>query len=159
MTDREVHLLPESVWNTTIDVNLTGVFHVCKSTVATILEGGHRASVVIIGSPTGYFGGELGHHAYSASKGGLVGLGRVMANEYIGRGIRVNLVWPGLIDTPMNEFITSDAAVFDREMAQIPSRRPGRPGEIASMVRFLLSDEASYCVGGIFTVDGGLTSV
>ena len=147
IADREVHLLPEDIWSRTLGA------------VATIIEDENPASIVIIGSPTGYFGGELGHHAYSASKGGLVGLGRVMANEYIQREIRVNIVWPGLIDTPMNEFITSDAAVFEREMSQIPRRRPGRPAEIAAMVRFLLSDQASYCVGGIFTVDGGLTAV
>lgn len=71
----------------------------------------------------------------------------------------MNIVWPGLIDTPMNEFITSDQAFLERETAQIPRRRAGRPSEIAAMVRFLLSDQASYCVGGIFTIDGGLTAM
>jgi NAD(P)-dependent dehydrogenase (short-subunit alcohol dehydrogenase family) len=143
----------------TLGVNLTGGYLACKVAVGAMVAGRNAASVVIVGSPTGYYGLELGHHAYSASKGGLLGLGRVMANEYAPLGIRVNVIWPGVIDTPLNDFIAEDAANLEAELARIPQRRMGQAHEIAAMARFLLSDEASYCTGAVFTVDGGLTSI
>lgn len=157
--DAAVHELGQGVWERTLGVNLTGGYLACKVAVGAMLAAGDAASVVIVGSPTGYYGLELGHHAYSASKGGLLGLGRVMANEYAPLGIRVNVIWPGLIDTPLNDFIAEDTASLEAELARIPQRRMGQAHEIAAMARFLLSDEASYCTGAVFTVDGGLTSI
>lgn len=157
--DAAVHELTQRVWDRTLGVNLTGGYLACKVVVGEMVTGGGGGSVVIVGSPTGYYGLELGHHAYSASKGGLLGLGRVMANEYAPLGIRVNIIWPGLIDTPLNDFIAEDSASFESELARIPQRRMGQASEIAAMAKFLLSAEASYCTGGVFTVDGGLTSI
>lgn len=157
--DAAVHELAQSVWDRTLGVNLTGGYLACKVAIGALVDAGSGGSVVIVGSPTGYYGLELGHHAYSASKGGLLGLGRVMANEYAPEGIRVNVIWPGLIDTPLNDFIAQDATTLEAELARIPQRRMGQAEEIAAMVRFLLSAEASYCTGAVFTVDGGLTSI
>ena len=159
-SDAAVDSLADSVWHRVVDVNMGGTMRVSRAAVAAMLRGSKGpASVVLIGSPTGHFGMELGHHAYSASKAAVTGLGRVMANEYAPRGIRVNVVWPGLIDTPINDFVMRDEQKLEREVQVIPQRRVGRPDEIAAMSLFLLSDQSEYCTGGIFTVDGGLTAV
>lgn len=157
-SDAAVHELDEEVWDLTLAINAGGMFRSAKHGVRAML-GGVGGSVVLMGSPTGSYGMELGHHAYSASKGAVLGLGRVMANEYAIAGIRVNVVWPGLIETPMNGFLRTDEQRAERERAAIPLGRIGRPEQIAAMVLFLLSDQASYCTGGIFVVDGGLTAV
>lgn len=159
-SDAAVDRLSDDVWTNILNVNMGGMMRVARATVGEMLaaKNGSRG-IVLVGSPTGHYGLELGHHAYSASKAGVTGLGRVMAHEYAGRGIRVNVVWPGLIDTPINDFVMRDEAKLRAEVAAIPMGRVGRPDEIAAMNCFLLSDQAEYCSGGIFTVDGGLTAV
>jgi NAD(P)-dependent dehydrogenase (short-subunit alcohol dehydrogenase family) len=115
--------------------------------------------VVVTGSPTGLFGFAAGETAYSASKAGCHGLARVCATEYAKDGIRVNLVIPGFIDTPINHpFMDDEAAVADA-VRGIPLGRPGRPEEVAGIVAWLASDDASYATGGFYMVDGGQTSV
>ncbi|UTX52892.1 SDR family NAD(P)-dependent oxidoreductase [Leucobacter aridicollis] len=159
-TDAAVDSLADAVWHRVVDVNAGGTMRVSRAAVGAMLRATPgSASIVLIGSPTGHFGMELGHHAYSASKAAVTGLGRVMANEYAAHGIRVNVVWPGLIDTPINDFVMRDEAKLEQEVQAIPQRRVGRSAEIAAMGLFLLSDQAGYCTGGVFTVDGGLTAV
>ncbi len=96
--DAAVHELELSAWERTIRTHLTGTFLVCKHGVRLLMESG-RGSIVVVGSPCGLYGNELDFHAYSASKGGVHGLARVMANEYAQQGIRVNVVVPGLVCT------------------------------------------------------------
>ncbi|MCC6628268.1 MAG: SDR family oxidoreductase [Chloroflexi bacterium] len=156
--DDRVDRLELAVWQQILDVNLTGMFLTCKHGVRALLRTG-GGSVIVTGSPTGLYGGALGEHAYSASKAGCHGLARVMANEYARDGIRVNVVIPGFIDTPLNAPVFADPAGVAAYCESIPARRPGQPEEIAAMNVWLASDEASYAIGGFFVVDGGQTAV
>ena len=156
--DAAVHELELSAWDRTIRTNLTGTFLVCKHGVRVLMESG-GGSVVIVGSPCGMYGVELGFHAYSASKGGVHGLARVMANEYAEQGIRVNVVVPGLVRTAINDAFYEDESLVEATMKSIPLGREGRAEEIAAAIAFLASEDASYAVGGLFMVDGGLTAI
>src|SRR3954451_22996677 len=105
-----------------------------------LLAGGGGA-IVCVGSPAGQFGLAPGLDAYSASKAGVVGLVRVAAMDYATHGIRVNGVFPGITETPMNHWWMDDPAARERTAATIPIGRPAHPVEIANVVAFLASDE------------------
>jgi NAD(P)-dependent dehydrogenase (short-subunit alcohol dehydrogenase family) len=156
--DTNVHELDLAVWQRTIDTNLTGMFLTCKHGIRALLRSG-GGSVVLTGSPTGLSGFAAGETAYSASKAGVHGLGRVVANEYAGQNVRLNIVIPGFIDTPINaSFMEDEAAVADVTRG-IPLGRAGQPEDVAAMFVWLVSDEARYVTGGLFMVDGGQTAV
>ena len=112
-------------------------------------------SIVVIGSPTGLYGFAFGEHAYSASKGGCHALARVMAGELAPLGIRVNIVVPGFIDTRMNDHVLADAALLADAERSIPLARVGQPAEVAGLIAWLTSPDASYATGGYYPVDGG----
>ncbi len=156
--DDRVDRLETAVWRRIVDTNLTGMFHTCKHGVRALLANG-GGSVVVVGSPTGLFGFATHEHAYSASKAGCHALARAMASEYAKDGIRVNVVVPGFIDTRLNAAALADPATRASIEASIPLGRPGSPPEVAAMIAWLVSDEASYAVGGYFMVDGGQTCV
>jgi NAD(P)-dependent dehydrogenase (short-subunit alcohol dehydrogenase family) len=146
------------VWERVIRTNLTGMFLTCKYASKVLVAGG-GGSIIMVGSPTGLYGFAVGEHAYSASKAGVHGLARVMANEYASLGVRVNIVVPGFIDTPINAETLSDPVSRAAAEASIPLGRPGSPAEVAAMIAWLASDDASYAVGGYFVVDGGQTCI
>jgi NAD(P)-dependent dehydrogenase (short-subunit alcohol dehydrogenase family) len=157
--DDRVDRLELSVWQQTIDVNLTGMFLTLKYGVRALLKAG-GGSIVVTGSPTGLYGFALGEDAYSAAKSGCHGLARVVANEVARDNIRVNIVVPGFIDTPISERYIRDHPDDVKSLCSvIPMRRAGHATEVAPMNLWLSSDEASYCSGGYFVVDGGWTSV
>jgi len=156
--DAAVDELDLSVWHEVVEVNLTGMFLTCKHAIRAMLATG-GGSLVVTGSPTGMYGTALGQHAYSASKAGCHGLARVMANEYARRGIRVNCVIPGFVDTPITAAVFENKEWLERLNSGIPLGRAGRPEEIAALNLWLCSDEASYAVGGYFMADGGITAI
>jgi NAD(P)-dependent dehydrogenase (short-subunit alcohol dehydrogenase family) len=154
--DDRADRLDLDVWRQTLDVNLTGIFLVCKFGIHELLAAGGGA-VVCTCSPTGLFGCAPGYDAYSASKGGVAGLVRVMAADYAADGIRVNGVVPGYMDTAMTGWVTAEE--HEALLATIPLGRAGRAEEVAAVMSFLASDEASYTTGAIWAADGGMTAI
>jgi NAD(P)-dependent dehydrogenase (short-subunit alcohol dehydrogenase family) len=152
--DSRVDQLEFAVWNKIVQTNLTGQFLTCKHGTKHLLKSGGGA-VVMVGSPCGGKGFCFYEHAYTASKGGILALMQVMALDYVRDNIRVNACIPGFIDTPMNAHVMNDPPLLEKWNATIPLRRPGTAEETAAVILFLASDEASYCVGSAFVVDGG----
>jgi NAD(P)-dependent dehydrogenase (short-subunit alcohol dehydrogenase family) len=154
--DDRADRLELAVWQRTIDINLTGIFLVCKHGLRALLAGGGGA-VVCTASPTGLFGCAPGYDAYSASKAGVYGLIRVMAADYASSGIRVNGVIPGYSDTAMTSWV--DAQTHQELIATIPLARAGTAEEVAAVMLFLASDEAAYVTGAVWAADGGQTAI
>jgi NAD(P)-dependent dehydrogenase (short-subunit alcohol dehydrogenase family) len=154
--DDRADRLDAETWRQVVEINLTGAFLTCKHGIKALLETG-RGSVVLTASPTGLYGLAPGLDAYSSSKAGVYGLMRVLANDYAREGIRVNGVIPGYTDTPMNDYV--DEARHEQIVGTIPIGRQGSPEEVAAVVAFLASDEASYVIGAAWAVDGGMTAV
>jgi NAD(P)-dependent dehydrogenase (short-subunit alcohol dehydrogenase family) len=156
--DARVDTLDVETWQRTIDVNLTGVFLTAKHGAQALLASGGGA-IVCTGSAAGAYGIAGGLDAYSASKAGVHGLVRVIAADYAGDGIRVNGVLPGLTDTPMNDWWRHDETRVAEAVRAVPLGRVGNAAEVAAVIAFLASDDASYVTGALWPVDGGLTAV
>jgi NAD(P)-dependent dehydrogenase (short-subunit alcohol dehydrogenase family) len=144
--------LAEHDWRRVIDINLTGVFLCQRHEVAAMLRGGGGA-IVNIASALGVIGG-AGGAAYVASKHGVVGLTKACALDYAKRGIRVNAVAPGLIETPLLEGWIDDATKQHLRGLH-PVGRLGTAREVAELACFLLSSAASFITGSVHMVDGG----
>jgi len=146
----------DKVWTYTIDLALTGVFRATKRAIPELLKRGGGA-IVNTASISGLFA-DFAIGAYNAAKAGVVNLTRVTAIEYASRGIRVNCICPGAIDTPLLRPSLSLPGFAEGTLAAIPMRRLGRPEEMANVVLFLASDLASYVTGAAIVADGGLTA-
>jgi 3-oxoacyl-[acyl-carrier protein] reductase len=116
-------------------------------------------SVIFLGSPTGLVGCAPALTAYSTSKAGIMGLTRVLAAANARNKIRVNSIIPGTMDTPMNAYVLADSEVREKYRDAVPVGRLGTPQDIEGIALFLASDESSYCTGGLYMCDGGLTAV
>ncbi|MYA20396.1 MAG: SDR family oxidoreductase [Chloroflexi bacterium] len=138
-----------------IDVNLNGVYYCMKYGAALIEEHG-GGSIVSLSSIMGLVGGSA--PGYTASKHGVLGLTRNYALMYGGRGVRVNCVNPGYIETPMTEFMLSDEARREDAVGLHPIGRLGRPEDVANAILFLASEDASFVTGVALPVDGGYTA-
>jgi NAD(P)-dependent dehydrogenase (short-subunit alcohol dehydrogenase family) len=151
--------LPEQEWDRVLDTNLKGTFLCLQHEARAMLTGGHGGSIVNVGSVNSFLGFPTGS-AYVASKHGQIGLTTSASAELAPQGIRVNLVCPGFIDTPMHQrargLLGDD--LYDKVLIpRVHTRRAGRPEEIAQTIVFLCSDEASYISGTTLTPDGGFT--
>ena len=155
--EARAHELSNETWDRTMAVNLRGYWLTSKYVIPAMLRR-KSGSIIHVASPTGLFGFTK-LTAYSASKGGVIGLMRAMAADYAPEHIRVNAIIPGTIDTPMNALELSDAAVREKYAEITPARRLGTPEDLAGIAVFLASEDSDYCIGGIFTVDGGLTAI
>jgi NAD(P)-dependent dehydrogenase (short-subunit alcohol dehydrogenase family) len=143
-------------WDRVIGVNLRGVWSCMKHELRVMERQGSGA--IVNNASVGALTGNPGIGSYIASKHGVVGLTRTAALEYVKRGIRVNAVNPGLIDTQVGrDVFKGDEQVYSEVAQSVPIGRAGRPEEIASVVLWLCSSGASYLVGHALTVDGGLT--
>jgi len=151
--------LPEEEWDRVLNINLKGTFLCLKYEARAMLAAGQGGAIVNVGSINSFLGFPSGA-AYVSSKHGLIGLTTSVSAELAPLGIRVNLVCPGIIDTPMHQRgrgLLGDE-IYDNLLQQrVHTRRAGRPEEIAGSVVFLCSDEASYITGTTLTPDGGLT--
>lgn len=160
LNDRDcpVHELSLETWDYVMEVNLRGAFLCAKNVLPSMLQQGH-GSIVFLSSPTGMIGCAPKLTAYSTSKAGLIGLTRVMAAAYARDGIRVNSIIPGTMDTPMNRYILCSDEIKEQFREAVPLGRLGMPSDIEGIALFLASDESSYCTGGLYMCDGGLTAI
>ncbi|MEX2158198.1 MAG: SDR family NAD(P)-dependent oxidoreductase [Dehalococcoidia bacterium] len=143
-------------WDTTIAVNLSGVYYGCRLATEQMVQQGSGV-IVNMASMLGIIGIGM-QDPYVAAKHGVVGLTRNFAIMYGPRGVRVNCICPGWIETPMTAVIQSAEAIRQQLEEQTPLRRMGKPEEIAKAALFLASDESSFVTGTPLIVDGGWTA-
>jgi NAD(P)-dependent dehydrogenase (short-subunit alcohol dehydrogenase family) len=148
------HEFAEEDFEWIVDVNLKGTWLSARSAVRAMINAGHGGTVVMIGSINSVVGNP-GASAYCASKGGVLMLGRTLALDWAQYGIRVNIVGPGVVDTPMSARSLADPLRRAKMMERTPLGRPAPPAEIATVIAFLTSDESSYMTGAFVPVDGG----
>jgi 3-oxoacyl-[acyl-carrier protein] reductase len=150
--DKLILRMTEEEWDAVLNVNLKGTFH-CTKAVIRHMSKQKRGKIVNIASVVGEMG-NVGQANYSASKAGVIGFTKTIAREFAQRGINVNAIAPGFIDTPMTEVLPERAKEELRRM--IPMERLGRPEDVAGAVLFLVSESSSYITGQVLNVNGGI---
>src|SRR5215470_2761686 len=151
-SDQLLALMSEDAFTSVIDTNLAGAYRVARRAVRPMIRL-RRGRIIFISSVVGLLG-SAGQANYAASKAGLIGMARSLARELGSRGITVNVVAPGIVDTDMT------AALSDKQraaiLAGVPLGRTASPDEVAGVVQFLAGPEAGYITGAVIPVDGGL---
>ena len=150
--DKIFHKMTDDDWNTVININLNGVYNLCKFIIPVMRE--QEAGSIINITSTSVMG-NAGQANYAASKAAMEGFTRTMAKELARKGVRMNCIAPGCIDTDMMRAIGEDK--IERLIKSLPAQRLGRPEEIASVAAFLASDDASWLSGEDIFVSGGST--
>lgn len=155
--DGSVHATEESIWDTTLAINVKGVAHGCKYGIPAMIAGG-GGSIVNVASFVAWMGAATSQTAYTASKGAVLAMTREIAVEYAREGVRCNALCPGPIDTPLLAELLSDPERRQRRFVHIPMGRLGQAEELAKAALFLASDDSSYMTGASLIVDGGITA-
>ena len=150
--DTLLPMMGEDAFDDVIDVNLKGCFNMIRHTARIMMR--QRSGVILNLSSVVGIMGNAGQANYSASKPGLIGLTKSTARELAGRGIRVNAIAPGFIETDMTEGLKDDHK--DAFIDKIPLKRSGTPEDVAGTIAFLASDDAAYITGQVIVVDGGM---
>ena len=155
--DRNLHELPEAVWDRTHDVNYKGQYFACKYGLAQMVKQGEGGVLILVASITA-LKGTTPNVAYSTGKAGIVNLARHIAVHYGPQGIRANSICPGALErTPDHEDHPDPAGRKVEMIRKIPIGRLGTPEDIAPFITFLATDDASYASGANFVIDGGIT--
>jgi len=150
--DKLILRMTEEDWDAVLSVNLKGTFN-CTKAVIRHMAKQRSGKIVNIASVVGEMG-NAGQANYSASKAGVIGLTKTIAREYAQRGINVNAIAPGYIETPMTEALPEKAKEELKKL--IPMERLGKPEDVAEAVLFLVSEESSYITGQVLNVNGGI---
>ena len=150
--DRLILRMTEEDWDAVLNINLKGTFH-CTKAVIRHMSKQRNGKIVNIASVVGEMG-NAGQANYSASKAGVIGFTKTIAREFSQRGINVNAIAPGYIETPMTEALPEKAKEELKRI--IPMERLGRPDDVAEAVLFLVSEASSYITGQVLNVNGGI---
>lgn len=149
--DGVLHKMKKDMWESVIDTNLTSCFNMCRAVIGGMRDRSY-GRIINISSINGQKG-QFGQTNYSAAKGGLITFGKALAQESAGKGITVNTVCPGYIETEMTAAIAPE--VLASIVKQIPVGRMGKPEEVADVVAFLASDKAAFITGSTVSINGG----
>jgi 3-oxoacyl-[acyl-carrier protein] reductase len=144
--------MDEQDWDQVININLKSVYNLCKSLVRSMMKA-KRGKIINISSVIGLIG-NAGQVNYAAAKSGMIGFSKSLAKELASRGVCVNCIAPGYINTPMTEMLSD--SIKDQIKASIPMKRIGSPTDIAQAALFLASALSDYITGQVLTVDGGM---
>jgi NAD(P)-dependent dehydrogenase (short-subunit alcohol dehydrogenase family) len=156
--DESVLETDEDVWRKVIEVNQTGVYLCCKHGIPFLLQRG-GGSVINVASFVAVMGAATSQIAYTSSKGAVLSMSREMAIEFARRGVRVNALCPGPVETPLlTRLFEGNPGARERRIVHLPMGRFARAEEIARGALFLASDDSSYVTGSTFLVDGGLSA-
>ncbi|MBD8868880.1 3-oxoacyl-ACP reductase [Nocardioides donggukensis] len=146
------------VWRRVQEVNLTSVYYGCKHVLPYMLEQG-KGSIINTASFVAVMGAATSQISYSASKGGVLAMTREMGVEFARRGVRINALCPGPVNTPLlQELFAADPERAQRRLVHVPMGRFAEPTELAAAVAFLASDDSSFITASEFLVDGGISS-